>query len=182
MSEQGPGNANKKTVTQLLVITAAMFVFGFLLVPLYDVFCDITGINGKFTDLTADVVTENPRLDREITIEFITSVNSEAPWKFQPAVRKMKVHPGKLYGADFYAENLTDQVLIGQAVPSVAPGRAVKYFQKTECFCFSQQRFSAKEGRQMPVRFIVDPELPENIDTVTLSYTFFAIEEVAVLD
>ncbi len=163
---------------QLVVLVIGMFGFGFALVPLYDVFCDITGLNGK-TDSQAAVVAEAPDTDRTVTVEFIGNVNESAPWSFRPAVARMEVHPGKLYDTTFFAENLTDEVLVGQAVPSVAPGQAARHFQKTECFCFTRQEFAAGEGRDMPVRFIVAPELPGYVETVTLSYTFFATEQVA---
>lgn len=161
-------------------MACAMFAFGFLLVPIYDVFCRITGIGGKVETTkavvsAADITAE----DRLITVEFVGNVNEYAPWEFRPAIASMEVHPGRLYDATFIARNLTDRNLVGQAVPSVAPGQANRYFQKTECFCFTEQRFEAGEGRDMPVVFFIDPELPDHLETVTLSYTFFAQDRVA---
>lgn len=162
---------------KLALLVVGMFGFGYLLVPMYDVFCELTGLNGK-TAVTAAVVTEAAD-DRQITVEFLASVNQNAPWEFKPSVAKMKVQPGKFYDTTYFARNQTDGALIGQAVPSVAPGQAARYFQKIECFCFTEQQFEPFEQRDMPVRFYVNPELPEHITTITLSYTFFAQQHVA---
>ncbi len=113
---------------KLALIVVGMFGFGYLLVPIYDVFCDLTGLNGK-TAVTAAEVTESAD-DRLITVEFLASVNENAPWEFHPSVAKMKVQPGKFYDTTYFARNQTDGALIGQAVPSVAPGQAARYFQK----------------------------------------------------
>lgn len=157
---------------QLILLVAGMFGFGYLLVPLYDVFCELTGLGGR-TNSVAVAVAEAPDESREITVLFIASVNQNAPLEFRPNVPKMRIHPGKLYGTTFFARNRSDQQVTGQAVPSIAPGLAAKHFQKTECFCFTNQLFQEGESRDMPVRFIVDPELPVHIDTVTLSYTLY---------
>lgn len=157
---------------RLLLLTAAMFGFGFLLVPLYDVFCEITGFGGR-TNSTAAVVEEAPDLSREIRIEFVTTVNSYAPFEFAADVDSMTVNPGKMYFATFTAKNLTTTDKVAQAVPSVAPVSAAEHFTKIECFCFTSQEFVANEARAMPLQFIVDPDLPEYVDTITLQYTFF---------
>lgn len=165
---------------KLALLTAGMFAFGYALVPLYDVFCEVTGIGDRTgVDTTAAAPPSAADMDREVEIEFIASVGEGGPWEFRPAVSRMTVHPGKLYKTTFFARNKTDGELVGQAVPSIAPGLATKYLQKTECFCFTQQRFEANEGRDMPVVFFIDPELPDYLDTVTLSYTFFAQKRVA---
>lgn len=153
-------------------MTVAMFAFGFLLVPLYDVFCEVTGFGGRTSD-SADVVAEAPDLSRTVRIEFVTTVNAYAPWTFNADVDSMTVHPGKMYFATFTAHNMTGIDKVAQAVPSVAPSAAAEYFKKIECFCFSAQEFAANEERAMPLQFIVDPELPAYVDTITLSYTFF---------
>jgi cytochrome c oxidase assembly protein subunit 11 len=150
-----------------------MFGFGFALVPLYDVFCEITGLNGKTGVVEASELDGRVDQERLVTVEFVASVNSRLPWKFTPERRQMQVHPGEIYEAKFVARNLASEAMIGQAVPSVAPATASRYFNKTECFCFSQQRFEAGEERRLPVRFVIDRALPSNIGTVTLSYTFF---------
>ncbi|MBT8061800.1 MAG: cytochrome c oxidase assembly protein [Gammaproteobacteria bacterium] len=166
---------------KLLVMAVAMFGFGFLLVPLYDVFCEITGLNGK-TENTAQMVSEAPDLERLVTVEFTGTVNEGGPWEFAPAQARMRVHPGKLYATTFYARNLGDANVAGQAVPSVAPGQAAAYFRKTECFCFTRQEFAGGEAKDMPLRFILDPDLPKHVETVTLSYTMFATSTVASAD
>ncbi len=160
---------------QLVVMTVAMFGFGFALVPLYDVFCDITGLGGR-TNTEALALTETPDEDRLVTVEFVATVNEYGPWEFEPTVTKMQVHPGKLYDTTFFAKNLLGHATVGQAVPSVSPPIAARHFKKTECFCFTNQPFEADEARDMPVRFMVDRDLPAHIDTVTLSYTFFEAE------
>lgn len=171
---------NRLLVGKLALLTVAMFAFGYALVPLYDIFCEVTGIGDRTGTPTATAYAPTePDLDRVIEIEFVASVNQDAPWEFRPAVSRMQVHPGKLYQTTFFARNTAARDQVGQAVPSVAPGQANKYLQKTECFCFREQRFEAGEGRDMPVVFFIDPELPDYVDTVTLSYTFFAQDRLA---
>lgn len=166
--------ANKRLIKILLVVTAGMFGFGYALVPLYDVFCEITGINGKTGRLSTEAA-QNMGIDKNrlVTVEFLATVNEKLPWQFKPLKEKMEVHPGEINTVNYVATNLTSEDSIGQAIPSVSPGPAASYFSKTECFCFTQQLLRAKETREMPVRFIVDPNLPQDIGTVTLSYTFF---------
>jgi cytochrome c oxidase assembly protein subunit 11 len=172
---------NRTLIIKLAGMAIGMFAFGFLLVPLYDVFCDLAGLGGKTNSAPAVVTAPMPDESRVITVEFVASVNEYAPWEFRPTVSSMEVHPGELYDATFFARNLTGHSLTGQAVPSVAPGSAAKYFRKTECFCFTSQEFAAEEGRDMPLQFIVDSELPEHIDRLTLSYTFFVSPQVALV-
>ncbi len=169
---------HRSLVGQLLLMTVAMFGFGFLLVPLYDVFCEVTGFGGR-TNAVAAVVDEAPDLTREIRIEFLTTVNSYAQFEFVADVDSMTVHPGRMYAATFTAKNLAAGHKIAQAVPSIAPGSAAEYFTKIECFCFTSQEFMANEERTMPLQFIVDPELPDYVDTITLQYTFFDTAPVA---
>lgn len=172
---------NRLLTGKLILTTVAMFGFGFALVPLYDVFCEVTGIGAR-TGETYEATATLPSvadLDRLVEVEFVAAVNGNGPWEFKPAVSRMQVHPGKMYRTTFYARNRRDSKLTGQAVPSVAPGLAGRYLQKTECFCFTQQDFEGGEGRDMPVVFFIDPELPEHLDTVTLSYTFFETERLA---
>jgi len=163
---------NRSLTGRLLIMVAAMFGFGYLLVPLYDVFCEITGFGGR-TNTTAAVVAEAPDLSREIRVEFVTTVNSYAPFEFAADADSMTVHPGKMYFATFTAKNLADEDKVAQAVPSVAPVTAAEHFTKIECFCFTSQDFVANEERAMPLQFIVDPNLPEYVDTITLQYTFY---------
>jgi cytochrome c oxidase assembly protein subunit 11 len=164
---------NGRLIFRLAVMAVSMFAFGFLLVPLYEVMCQITGIGGRTNTEAATVTASQEVSERLITVEFVAVLNEQAPWEFRPAVTSMQVHPGQLYDTAFFARNLTAGVLVGSAVPSVAPGQAAKHFIKTECFCFTQQNFTAGEGRDMGVQFMVDPALPEFVDRITLSYTFF---------
>jgi len=160
----------------LFAIPVLMFGFGYLMVPIYNIFCDITGLNGKTGTISAieaeRLVVDQARL---VKVEFIGSINQDAPWQFGPAVKSMMVNPGKPYRTNFIARNELDEEITGQAVPSVAPGKAATYFNKTECFCFNRQKFEALESREMPLVFVIDPGLPGDIDTVTLSYTFFDV-------
>lgn len=168
-------NDSRSLVGQLLIMTVAMFGFGFLLVPLYDVFCEITGFGGR-PNAAAVTVDEAPDLTREVRIQFVTTVNSNAPFEFTADLDSMTVHPGKMYFATFTAKNLTNHNKVAQAVPSIAPVSAAEHFIKIECFCFTTQDFLAHEERAMPLQFIVNPELPEYVDTITLQYTFFDLE------
>jgi len=161
-------------VRKMALIVVGMFGFGYLMVPLYDVLCDITGINGKTGVVDAsDVRAIEVDRSREIMVEFIANLNQSASWEFKPDVVSMKVHPGKTYSTTYFARNTSDREVVGQAVPSVAPRAAAKYFSKTECFCFSNQLFAANESKHMPLTFIIDPNIPRTVKTVTLSYTFF---------
>ena len=165
--------SNRALAARLVVFAAAMFAFGFVVLPpLYEVFCEITGFGGR-TNSTAAVAAEMPGLEREIRVEFMTTVNNYAPWEFAADVDSMVVHPGRMYSATFTATNLSGKGVIGQAIPSVAPIAATEHFRKIECFCFESQEFGANEQRTLPLSFIVDPNLPEYVDTITLSYTFF---------
>ncbi|MCG8378639.1 MAG: cytochrome c oxidase assembly protein [Proteobacteria bacterium] len=166
--------AATRTAKKLTLVAIAMFGFGYALVPLYDVFCDITGINGKTGEISqAEADSATVDTNRLITVEFDTNVNSALPWKFKAAEYKMKVHPGEIAEAVFIAENQSDTAIAGRAVPSVAPAKASLFFNKTECFCFTRQVLEPGESKEMVVRFVVDSDLPEKISTMTLSYTFF---------
>ncbi len=164
---------NTRLVRKLLLIAVAMFGFGYALVPIYDVLCDITGLNGKVESQAVKEIIYPIDKNREITVEFITSLNEAAPMLFRAETKKLKVHPGEYYTVNFYAENKTNKVMKAQAIPSISPGLAAEYFKKTECFCFTEQTFNAREGRTMPVRFVVNPDLPKQYKTITLAYTFF---------
>ena len=165
--------ANRKLVRSLLIMTAGSFLFGWALVPLYDVLCRAAGIGNAEAKAGKSAVQEAVDPNREVTIEFIAAPASVGSFDFRPAVASMRVHPGKLYDAEFFAKNLTNAAAVAQAVPSLSPTGTSKYFHKTECFCFSPQKFAAGEGRQLPVRFIVDPQLPIDVDKLTLAYTIY---------
>ena len=169
---------NRGLTGSLVLFVFAMFGFGFALVPLYDVFCEITGFGGR-TNSEATVVAEAADNDRTVRIEFVTTVNGYAPWTLAPDVKSMEVNPGRMYFATFTAENLAAEQKVGQAVPSVAPVVASSHFKKIECFCFESQEFQAGESRAMPLQFIVDPDLPDYVDTITLQYTFYDTERVS---
>jgi cytochrome c oxidase assembly protein subunit 11 len=165
--------ANRKLVGGLVLMTAGFFAFGWALVPLYTVFCRVAGIGNAEAKAGPSSAVEAVDLNREITIEFVADPASVGSFEFRPKVAAMRIHPGKLYDTEFFARNTTSAASVAQAVPSISPGEAARYFHKTQCFCFSPQRFAVGEGRDMPVRFIVDPALPSNIDKITLAYTFF---------
>lgn len=165
--------ANRGLIVGLLVMTAGSFAFGWALVPLYDVFCRAVGVGNAEAKAGRSTATEAVDPNREITVEFVSDPASVGSFEFRPKVASMRVHPGKLYDTQFYARNLTQQASVAQAVPSISPSVGAKYFHKTECFCFSPQHFAVGEGRDMPVRFIVDPSLPPNVDKLTLAYTFY---------
>jgi cytochrome c oxidase assembly protein subunit 11 len=169
-------------VGKLLLLTVTMFGFGYLLVPLYDVFCEITGLGGRTNSDAVAVAPLTAVTDRTVEIEFVATVNAAAPWQFRPQVTRMEVHPGELNKTSFWARNTSAEALIGHAVPSVAPGQAARYLQKTECFCLNEQQFEAGEAKDMPVVFFIDPEIPAHVDKVTLSYTFYAQTKVASAD
>jgi cytochrome c oxidase assembly protein subunit 11 len=170
----------RRHVLRLSALTVAMFGFGFALVPLYDVLCDLTGFNGRTSNmLLVSDVQERPDPSRLVTVEFLTTVNGARPWAFSAETQALRVHPGQLYTVNFVAKNPQDHAVMAQAVPSVAPWSASKHLRKTECFCFRQQAFAAGEEKSMPMRFMLDPALPAEVDTVTLSYTFFELSETA---
>ncbi len=173
VKQQNPG---RKTAVRLLLVVVGMFGFGFLMVPIYDVFCDITGLNGK-TGTLGETQARRLQVDegRWVTVEFVAAVNNGINWTFEPEQVRMRVNPGRMYRVYYRVRNNTDQPVVGQAIPSVMPGVASKYFKKTECFCFSNQPIGPHEERRMPLVFVIEPDLPEEVRTVSLGYTFFDI-------
>ncbi len=167
-------NPHRKTIIKSLAAVVAMFAFGFALVPLYDVFCELTGINGK-TSGRYELGDTQLEVDetREVRVQFVTQNNENMPWEFRPTVAEIKVHPGELVQVDFFARNPTTKAMVAQAVPSLSPSQGIDYFHKTECFCFTQQRLEAKEEVLMPLIFVVDKALPADLKVLTLSYTLF---------
>lgn len=171
-------NHNRLLILLALVVVG-MFGFGFALVPIYNSLCKTLGINGK---TNAEAVAYNPAeavVDKErlITVEFVATNNSGVPWEFYPKIRKIKVHPGDIAKLAFYAENKSKRQMTVQAIPSVTPGIAAKYLKKTECFCFAQQTLNSHEAMNMPLLFHLDPELPDNVRTITLAYTLFDVTD-----
>jgi cytochrome c oxidase assembly protein subunit 11 len=179
MSGQPHKTANRRLVRSLWLFTAGSFAFGFALVPLYSVLCSITGYGDRGELVRASTVqaaTVASATERTVTVEFISSVPTFGEWEFRPEVGSLKVQPGRLYEAKFFAKNLQSRAVTGQAVPDISPGQATPYFHKTECFCFTPQQFGAQEGRDLVVRFSVDPQLPANIDRLTLAYGMFTAD------
>ncbi|HCG6605056.1 TPA: cytochrome c oxidase assembly protein [Vibrio parahaemolyticus] len=169
-------SSHKKLTIKLVLATFAMFGFGFALVPLYNVMCDALGINGKTSDVAAIQPTGmQADLSRTIRVEFMAHVNPDMPWEFKPKVISMNVHPGEVVQTEYLAFNESGQRLVGQAVPSVSPGNGAAYFNKIECFCFTQQPLDGKQHAQMPLIFYIEPDLPDSIHTLTLSYTLYKL-------
>ena len=178
MTDQNIQKANRRTITRLFVVAGIMFGFGYALVPLYDLICDVTGLNGKTgrTSIEQSVAAQSGDqngIQREVTVEFTTHASTGLPWEFRPLKNKMKVKVGVPTVAMFYAKNTSVETITGQAIPSVAPSRAAPHFKKTECFCFSQQTLKAGEAKEMPVQFVINPKLSSEVDTITLAYSFF---------
>ena len=176
------GSDNRRSAAKMAIVVVAMFGFGYLLVPLYDVFCEITGLNGKTGQVAEADVAARYEVDNErtVTVQFVASNNAGMSWVVAPEVASMDVHPGRVYATHFQASNPTGVKMVGQAVPSVAPGLASRFFNKTECFCFDRQPLEAGESKDMPLRFIVSPSLPAHVKTLTLAYTFFDVTAQAV--
>lgn len=166
---------NSIVIKKLLVLVVAMFGFGFAMVPMYDVFCEITGINGKTSGEASVYQEQNVNNERQITIQFVSVIKRGMPWEFQPVVSEMTVNPGQIYQTSFIARNISDNDLTGQAIPSIAPGNAALYLNKTECFCFNEQKLKAKESIDMPLVFFIDEDIPEEVTTLTLSYSLYNI-------
>jgi len=180
MSDQAPRHG--RSVARILLVVVGMFGFGYLLVPMYGLLCEVTGLNGKTGRIDEQAVAARytPDPDRTVTVQFVANKNQDMPWEFGPTVTEMKIHPGTVYATSFNARNPTGRPMVGQAVPSVAPNLAGRYFNKTECFCFTRQTLEAGEAKEMPLRFIVDPALPRQVHTLTLAYTFFDVTGSAV--
>lgn len=178
MEEQS--QSNRKLTLKLLMAVVAMFGFGFALVPLYDVMCDTLGINGKTnTESVLQPQGMVPDESRSIRVEFMAHRNHDMPWSFEPKQAFMQVHPGQVIQTAFLAKNLSDRDIVGQAVPSVSPGLGASYFNKIECFCFNQQPLAGKAQAEMPLIFYIEPDIPDSIHTLTLSYTLYDITQNA---
>jgi len=165
--------AHRNLALKLGVVALGAFGFGFALVPLYNVLCAVTGYGDRSELIRAAAAPTTVDAARLVTVEFIANLPSVGSWNFKPEVRTMQVHPGRLYEAKFLAGNLTGQPTWAQAVPDISPSKATAFFRKTDCFCFTPQHFEVNESRDMSVRFFVDPQLPRQVDHITLSYTFY---------
>ena len=169
--------SNLATLRKLLVIAVVMFGFGFALVPFYKKICEVTGINNV---LKADEV-GNSQVDaaRWLTVEFDANLRNDLPWNFRPLEKSVRFHPGELIHVTFEVRNNSSRPVTGQAIPSYGPQLAARYFKKLECFCFTQQTLQPGEVRRMPVVFVIEKDLPQDVNTVTLSYSFFEVEGTA---
>jgi cytochrome c oxidase assembly protein subunit 11 len=167
---------NRTILRKLIVVAVLMFAFGWALVPLYRKICDITGVNVVTArDGEAENAARNTQVDRSRTITVEFDANRHGAWQFRPHVNHLQVHPGELVRVTYDLVNLEARTMAGQAIPSYAPMQSAQYFQKLECFCFQQQVLAGGETRQFSVVFFVDPQLPEDLKTITLSYTFFEV-------
>jgi cytochrome c oxidase assembly protein subunit 11 len=170
-----PQVSNRRLVRRLVLVAVGMFGFGFAMWPLYNVFCDLTGLGGRGVKIVENVG-ELQKSDRQVRIRFDATVNSSLPWGFKPVEKSMVVTLGEMSEAYYVAVNETDEATAGHAIFNVTPPEASLYFVKTECFCFTQQILGAGERREMPVYYFIQPDLPEHIKEMTLSYTFFRDE------
>ena len=171
---------NLHMVGKLAVVTALMFAFGYALVPIYRSICEALGINvlslsERETTANAPRYDKNTQVDtsRTITIEF--DANARGPWEFKPALRSVDVHPGEITTVMYHFKNIQNRTMAAQAIPSYAPMQAMRYFNKLECFCFSEYTLKPGEAKEWPVVFVIDPKLPKDVKTITLSYTFFEV-------
>jgi cytochrome c oxidase assembly protein subunit 11 len=168
-------SANRTLMLKLIVVAVGMFGFGFALAPFYNKLCEAVGLNRI---QAADVVPSNTQVDRTrlVTLRFDANLRNDLPWTFQPLTKSVQVHPGQLVHVLYEVKNTSDRPVLGQAIPSYGPQLAAQYVKKLECFCFAQQELKPHETRQMPVVFLIEPSLPADVSTVTLSYTFFKVE------
>ncbi|HVY07069.1 MAG TPA: cytochrome c oxidase assembly protein [Burkholderiales bacterium] len=169
---------NRRILAKLLVVTVVMFGFGYALVPLYKKICEVTGVN-EIDRANGPVANTQVDATRVVTLELDANVRSDLPWRFRPLQASVQVHPGQLVQVMYEVRNASDRPITGQAIPSYGPQIAGQYFRKIDCFCFSKQNFKPGEVRQMPVVFVIEPGLPKDVTTVTLSYTFFNVEGAA---
>ena len=173
--------STKKLTGYLVLSVVAMFGFGFALVPLYDVMCDALGINGKTNTVSAvQPQGMQPDYSRTVRVEFMSHIKPDMPWQFSPEVQVLEVHPGEVIQTNYIAKNLSGASLVGQAVPSVSPGMGATYFNKMECFCFNQQPLDGFKSAEMGLIFYIEPDIPDSIHTLTLSYTLFNITSEVV--
>ena len=166
-------NPIKRLVLRLLLMTVVMFAFGFALVPIYDVMCKAFGINGKTAGQYEGSQVVDP--SREVRVQFLSTNAIDMVWEFYPKGDQLVVNPGGVYEMVFVASNPSDHPMTAQAVPSISPAEAAQYFHKTECFCFTQQVLQPGERIEMPMRFIVDRDMPKDVKHLTLAYTLFDI-------
>ena len=172
LKQKNLNKKNKKLVLKLICLVLGSIIFAFSLVPLYNLICNVTGLNGK-TNSVADQTSLKIDASRWIKVEFTSTVMPGLGWNFYPNQSSVKVHPGEIMVVTFTAKNITSEILAGQAIPSLSPGQASPYFKKIECFCFQRQELKAGETKTFPMRFYVSTDVPQDIKTVTLSYAFY---------
>jgi cytochrome c oxidase assembly protein subunit 11 len=185
MSEPGGTGQGKRQNIQmfgkLIVVTLTMFAFGFALVPLYNKICEVTGLNFVTKrDSGAQDFARNTQVDTSRTLNIEFDANSRGAWQFRPEKSTLKVHPGELVTIMYDLVNTKPIATTGQAIPSYSPAVSAQYFRKLECFCFEQQELAGHETRKFPVVFVVDPKLPKDVNTITLSYTLYEVAGKAV--
>jgi len=168
---------NKRLVIKLMFILLGSVLFAISLIPLYNVICTVTGLNGKTNSSEAVFETGEVDRSREVTVQFTSSVMSGLGWNFYPKQSSINVHPGQIESVIFIAKNTTGKAVAGKAVPSITPGTAAASMKKIECFCFVNQTLQPGEEKEMPLRFYVSPDLSEDVSEMTLAYTFFPTEE-----
>lgn len=172
--------ANRRLALKLAGVTVAMFAFGYALSPMYDVMCKAFGLNGKTGRTDVQTVAAEPvDMTRTVTVEFTGLSTSGLPWEFKPLTKKLELHPGETREVKYLVRNLAQEEITGQAIPSVTPGESAPHFKKIECFCFTRQTLKPGETREMPVRFVVDTGLDKDVQTITLSYSFFNIDKAS---
>lgn len=173
-----PTNPVARTVVQMCAVVVIMLVaVPTVLIPLYNVFCDLTGLNRKFEAYQA--VEAKVDESRMVRVQFLSTNNEQMPWEFRPVEFEVKVHPGEIAEIDYYARNNTKHDMVAQAIPSLMPYKAAQYFNKTECFCFNNQPLKAGEEALLKLRFVVDQDLPESVHLITMNYTLFDITPAA---
>jgi cytochrome c oxidase assembly protein subunit 11 len=178
MSENAEKKAVKHTSLRLVALAFCMFAFCFwVLPPLYTLFCEVTGINGKISGASYEAVSAGVDESRTVRVKFVATKNDSMAWDFAPSTFAIDVHPGEAINTAFLAKNLTGAYMAGQAIPSMAPKNAIDYFHKTECFCFEQQILAPGENAELGIQFIVDQDLPKAVKSITLSYTLFDVTD-----
>ena len=170
---------NRKLLVKLTVIAVGMFGFGFAMVPFYKAICDVTGLNNL---LNADRAPVNTQVDMTRSVTFQFDANARGTTlRFKPLQRSVSMHPGEMTVIEYEVANLSSVPIVGQAIPSYGPKTAAEYVKKLECFCFRQQRLEPGEVRRMPVQFVLDGDLPRDVNTITLSYTYFEVNAAAAV-
>jgi len=171
---------NRRTAIVLSLVVLGMFGFGFAMVPLYNLICQVTGVQSVAlrTSVEPDEIKQSVAVDpnRRVTVKFDTTVNPNLPWEFEARTNVIEVMPGEVMEVMFLARNRSNSAVTGQAIPSVVPWQATGFFSKLECFCFNKQTLAGGELAEMPLRFVVSPDLPANIESLTLSYNFMRLK------